>query len=222
MELTWLGHAAFRLDQDGETMLIDPFLSDNPACPIEPDEIDSLDYVLVSHGHDDHLGDAVELAARHDAVFFSNFEIVTHAQENGVEHAQPMNIGGTVSAGSVSVNMTEAQHSSGPGFGHQAGFVIDWDGHSIYHAGDTGLFSDMELIGDMLDPDLALLPIGDRFTMGPPSAARAVEFLDVEQVIPMHYNTFDFVAQDPQDFVDLVGDSADVVVLQPGETHTLL
>lgn len=222
MEFTWLGHACFRIDHNGETAIVDPFITDNPACPVEVDDIDNVDYVLVTHGHDDHLGDAVELASRHDAVFFSNFEIVTHAQENGVEQGQPMNIGGTVEDGALTVHMTEAQHSSGQGFGHQVGFVVEWDGQTFYHAGDTGLFSDMELIADFLDPDLALLPIGDRFTMGPESASKAVEFLDVNQAIPMHFNTMEAIEQDPQDFVQAVGDRADVVVLQPGETHSLI
>ncbi|MFB6355831.1 MAG: metal-dependent hydrolase, partial [bacterium] len=106
--------------------------------------------------------------------------------------------------------------------GHQVGFVIEWGGHRIYHAGDTGLFSDMKLIDEFLNPDVGLIPIGDRFTMGPRSAARAVEFLEVDQVIPMHYNTFELVEQDPQDFVNFVGNKAEVVVLDPGESHQLL
>lgn len=222
MEITWLGHACFRVRHDGDVLYFDPFIEGNPASPISVDEVDEADWVLVTHGHDDHYSDAVAVAERTGATVVSNFEITEDVQDQGYADVEPMNVGGSIETGPLIVHMTEAQHSSGPGLGHQAGFVVDWDGHSLYHAGDTGLFSDMELISEFLDPDLALLPIGDRFTMGPESAARAVEFLDVDQVIPMHYNTFEFVEQDPVDFENKVGNASDIVILDPGESHQLL
>jgi L-ascorbate metabolism protein UlaG (beta-lactamase superfamily) len=220
MELTWLGHACFRIESEGETMYIDPFIEGNPTSPIEVSDADDADWVLVTHGHDDHYGNAVEVAKNTGATLVSNFEITVDAEEKGVDATEPMNIGGSVDVGTPTVHMTEAQHSSG-GLGHQAGFVIEWNDNTIYHAGDTGLFSDMKLINEFLDPDVGLIPIGDRFTMGPESASKAVEFLGLRQAIPMHYNTMEGIKQDPGDFVDAVGNTADVVVLEPGESHQL-
>jgi len=202
-------------------MYIDPFIEGNPTCPIDVSDVDSAHWILVSHGHDDHLGNAFELTRKTEATLVSNFEITQEAQKNGVDNIEPMNIGGSVNVGTPTVHMTEAQHSSG-GLGHQAGFVVEWGDTSIYHAGDTGLFSDMELIAEFLSPDVGLLPIGDRFTMGPQSASKAVEYLGVNQVIPMHYNTMEGIEQDPQDFVQAVGNSASVNVLKPGESQQLL
>lgn len=222
MRLTWLGHACFRLTGDSSVLYFDPFIEENPVCPISLEEVDEADWVLVSHGHSDHYADAVDLAKRTGATLISNFEITEDAQDKDHSDVEPMNIGGTIESDGLTVHMTEAQHSSGPGLGHQCGFVIEWEGTTLYHAGDTGLFSDMKIINDFLDPELALIPIGDRFTMGPQSASRAVEFLGVDQVIPMHYNTFEYVEQDPQVFKEAVGTEADVVILEPGESHQLL
>lgn len=221
MEITWLSHACFRISDNQNTLYIDPFLNDNPAATTSVDEIDEADWVLVTHGHQDHYADAAELAQKTGAVLISNFEVTEDAQENGVEAVDPMNTGGSIDNQGITVHMTEAQHSSS-GLGHSAGFVIEWNDHRIYHAGDTGLFSDMKLIRDFLQPELGLIPIGDRFTMGPTSAARAVEYLGINQVIPMHYNTFEFIEQDPDEFREKVGDRAEVIVLEPGETHQLL
>ncbi len=222
MEVTWLGHSCFRLEGDSGTIYLDPFIEENPACPISMSDVEDADWVLVTHGHDDHYSDAVDLASTHDATLVANFEITEDSQEQGHTDVEPMNVGGTVQTGDLTVHMTEAQHSSGPSLGHQAGFVLELDGYSVYHAGDTGLFSDMKLIGEFLEPELGLVPIGDRFTMGPRSAARAVEYLGVDQVIPMHYNTFEFVEQDPADFSNHVGTAAETVILDPGESHQLL
>ncbi len=221
MELQWLGHACFRIRKGGRTLYVDPFISGNPVCPIDLEDVDEADWVLVSHGHHDHYGDAVELVRRTGGTLVAAFEITEDAGERGVDAAEPMNIGGSVETGGITVHMTEAQHTSGPGLGHPAGFVIEWGEHRVYHAGDTGLFSDMQLIAEFLEPDLAMLPIGDRFTMGPRSAGRAVDFLGVNQVIPMHYNTFELVEQNPAEFEEAVGDAADVIVLNPGESHRM-
>ncbi len=221
MKLRWLGHSCFEISLADKIIYTDPFISENPACPIDLEEINEADYVTVSHGHEDHYGEAVEICKKTGATLVSNYEISLDAEEKGVEKVEPMNIGGTVESGGIKFHMTEAQHSSGAGLGHQAGFVIAGDGESVYHAGDTGLFSDMKLIGEFLSPQLALLPVGDRFTMGPESAARAVEYLGVIQVIPMHFGTFEFLNQSADEFVKLVGDRAEVVALKPGQTHFL-
>lgn len=222
MEITWLGHACFKISDGERNLFIDPFISENPVCPITIDDIDDAEWILVTHGHSDHYADANSLAKQTGATLVSVFEITEDAQENGVKSVEPMNVGGSIETNGITVHMTEAQHSSGPGLGHQAGFVIEWDDNCIYHSGDTGLFSDMELIADFLNPDIGLIPIGDRFTMGPRSAAKAVDFLNVNQVIPMHYNTFDAVEQDPNEFSDRVGSDSDVIILDPGESHQLL
>ncbi len=218
MEVTWYGHAFFKLETENDKIYVDPFIEGNELCPIEVDEIKSADYVTVTHGHDDHYGQAVKICKNTGATLVANYEITVDASEQGVSDVEPMNIGGSVSGEEVKFHMTEALHSSGA-LGHQCGFVIETPELNVYHAGDTGLFSDMELIGEMLEPELALLPIGDRFTMGPPSASRAVEMLGVSQVIPMHYNTFEPISQDPEKFKKLVGYEAEVIVLQPGQTH---
>ncbi len=218
MEVTWYGHAFFKLETEKEKIYVDPFIEGNELCPINIDEIKSADYVAVTHGHEDHYGQAVEICKETGATLVANYEITVDAEEKGVSAVEPMNIGGSVGGDTVKFHMTEAQHSSGT-LGHQCGFVIETPELKVYHAGDTGLFSDMELIAEMLEPQLALLPIGDRFTMGPPSASRAVKMLNVSQVIPMHYNTFDPISQDPAEFKNLVGSDAEVIILQPGQTH---
>lgn len=219
MKATWLGHSCFELQLAGKKVYVDPFIVENPVCPLDADTIDAADFVLVTHGHDDHYGAAVQICKQTGATLIANYEITLDAEEQGVQKVEPMNIGGSVETGSLTFHMTEAQHSSGAGLGHQCGFVVEAESESVYHAGDTGLFSDMKLINEFLEPQLALVPIGDRFTMGPESAARAVEFLGVSQVIPMHYNTFEYVEKSPAKFEQQVGGTAEVIVLEPGQTH---
>ena len=216
VRITWLGPAAFKLE-GSKTVFIDPFITGNPVSPVgNVNKVDKADVVIVSHDHEDHgFEDAVKICKRSGAVFVSQNELVV---KSGLERVEPMNIGGPVNVGGtgVEVAFTPAWHTSG--LGDPTGIIVRMDGVTIYHAGDTGLFYDMKLIGELFKPDVALLPIGGRFTMDVLQASKAVEFVSPKYVIPMHYNTFDFVKADPEKFLKLVGDKAKVIILKPGET----
>ncbi len=223
MKVTWLGHAAFLLEGK-DRILVDPFLTGNPSAPVEATDV-ACDLICVSHAHGDHFGDAVDVATRNGAPIVAIFEVATAAEAKGAQ-VVGMNIGGTTQVGNTRITLTDAVHSScfvGDGKveagGSPAGFVID-SGAKVYHAGDTAVFGDMALLGELYDPTLALLPIGDFYTMGPREAAKAVELLDVERTIPMHYNTFDAIRQDPRAFQERVArqTGAEAVVLEPGES----
>lgn len=215
MRITWMGHSCFEVYLSGQSFLIDPFLG---ASEVTPHEL-SPDVVLVSHGHGDHLG----LAPEFDAPVACTPEVADYLSSSC--ETVDFNIGGTVSFGGVDIHMTVAFHSSSLN-GHEsyggmpAGFVLE-DDESVYHAGDTSLFVDMrETIGRVLEPDVALLPIGDHYTMGPESAAMASDWLGVEVAIPMHFDTFPAVEQSPERFVSLLPDGVEGVVLGPGESYT--
>lgn len=211
VEITWLGHAAFRFRlDDGATLLIDPFLRNNPLCPAEEKQPERADALFITHGHRDHLGDAAAIALSTGATVFSIFEIKRWLMQQGVDDSRtvPLNKGGTVSApGGVKGTFVHAVHSSGiygeEGMingGAAGGWILDFPGGpTIYHAGDTDLFGDMALIGMLWEPDIACLPIGGHFTMDPRSAARAARLLAVETVIPMHFGTFPVLAGRPGD-----------------------
>ncbi len=224
--LTWHGHACWTVESDDATLLIDPFLSDNPMADVGPDDV-SPDYILISHGHFDHVGDAVEIAKRTGATIISTFEVVNYCQEQGAESGHGMNIGGGYNFPFGRVQLTIAHHTSmlpdGRYGGDPAGFLVTTGGATIYDAADTALFGDMKLYGDMNEIDVALLPIGDNFTMGPRDALQAVKFLRPKVVIPMHYNTFDLIAQDVDAWAAQVKDetNSSVVVLKPGESYAL-
>ena len=223
-KITFHGHACFTIDaRDGTRLLIDPFLSGNPLAEISPDEVGEVKYILLSHGHGDHLGDTIAIAKRTGATVISTFEIVSFLQEKGVQSVHALHIGGGYGFPFGRVKMTPALHGgmiegdTGKYTTVPGGFLIHVDGQAIYHAGDTALLKDMELLAGQVE--VALLPIGDNFTMGPEDAARAVEMIRPRVVIPMHYNTFDVIRQDPKAFADRVGKAARVVILEPGESH---
>jgi L-ascorbate metabolism protein UlaG (beta-lactamase superfamily) len=214
MKVRFLGHSAFEI-RGSKTIYIDPFLTDNPAATTTVDDLGPADLVLVSHDHDDHIADAAALCKRTGAVLVATHEIaVALAESDGIE-AEGMNIGGTLDFDGTRVSMVNALHTSPTT--DCVGLVVEIDGKVIYHLGDTGLFGDMKLYAEFWSFDLALVPIGDRYTMGPRSAARAVEFLAPRKVVPMHYGTWPIIDQDPVEFAELVGDRAETIILAPGE-----
>ncbi|MFC2169771.1 metal-dependent hydrolase [Acidobacteriota bacterium] len=217
MEITWLGHSAIKI-QGTKTLYIDPFLTGNPAASTTPDKIEEADIVVVTHDHGDHLGDSFTLCKKTGATLVSIHEIAVLAEEQGIT-AEGMNIGGTVETKSVKIHMVQAVHSCEKG--DPAGVVIELDGKTIYHAGDTALTLDMKLVGEFFHPDLSFIPIGDRFTMGIQSAAKAVEFVRTKKVIPIHFGTFPIVNTDPEEFKKKVGDMAEVIILKPGTSYDL-
>ncbi|MEI7650063.1 MAG: metal-dependent hydrolase [Methanomicrobiales archaeon] len=215
MQLTWLGHSCVLLT-GSKKVLIDPFIEGGSVLGTNPD------IVAVTHGHADHLGETVALNRKTVAIT----EIARYLKVKGLT-VESMNIGGTMMVDGVSFTMTAAMHSSaieeaGPGFsaGAAAGFVIGMDGVKVYHAGDTALFSDMKLIGELYHPDIALLPIGGRFTMGIAEAMMAANFIGAKTVIPFHYNTWDKISADPQQFKRAIERTTDIKVhvLKPGES----
>jgi L-ascorbate metabolism protein UlaG (beta-lactamase superfamily) len=224
--LTHHGHACFSLEGAGKTIWIDPFLTDNPQADVRPDEIDQADYILVSHGHGDHLGDAIAIGKRMGATIICNNEIAGYCQDQGVD-AHGLHIGGGYQFPFGRVKMTIAHHGSplpdGGYGGNPGGFLLDVEGKRIYFAGDTGLFYDMKLLGEEKAIDVALLPIGDNYTMGPDDALRAVQLLNPRLVVPMHYDTFDVIQQDATAFAERVKatSGADAVVLSAGESLVL-
>lgn len=221
---TWLGHGTQMLDVDGTRVLLDPFFTGNPAASIRADAV-QCDYILVSHGHGDHVADLVAVGQRTGAPVISNFEIVTWAQSQGL-NGHGMSIGGGHQFPFGYVKLTQAQHGSampdGSYGGQPAGFMVYAGDRTIYLAGDTGLFGDMQLIGDE-GVTLATLPIGDNFTMGPGDALRAAKLLRARHYIPVHYNTWPLIAQDASAWAERVQaeTGAEVHVLKPGESFTL-
>lgn len=225
IKLIWHGHACFEI-RAGFNVLIDPFLRGNPTAKLLPENVEP-DVILVTHGHYDHLGDTIEIAQRTKCKVIAVHEVANYLKSHGIM-AEGMNIGGKMKVYDMSVIMTDANHSSSisdAGFklyaGRAAGFIVHLNGCSIYHAGDTGLFGDMRLIGDIYQPDVALLPIGGRYTMDPDDAARAVAMIHPRVAIPMHYNTFEVISQNPVDFVYKVRNLCDTEVLIIDTEHPL-
>ncbi|MEE8574936.1 MAG: metal-dependent hydrolase [Thermodesulfobacteriota bacterium] len=221
MKVTFNGHSCFTLSSSAGSVIIDPFLNGNPKASITPAEV-KVDAVLVTHGHPDHLGDAVEISKACNAPIIATFELVNYCGEKGAE-GHPLHIGGGHDFAFGRVKLTIAHHGSTTGegttVGNPCGMLVTIDGKTVYHAGDTGLFSDMALIGEMNSIDLALLPIGDNFTMDIEDAAVAAKMLKAKRAVPMHYNTFDLIEQDPEEFKQALADSmVEVVVLNPGES----
>ena len=208
-KLLFHGHSCWEVQGENHRVLIDPFLSGNPLADVGPEAFDSLDAILVTHGHGDHTADVEAIARRTGALVVSNFEIATHFSDKGCT-THPLHIGGQREFPFGRVKLTIAHHGStgpdGEALGNPAGIVLTVDGKRIYHAGDTGLFLDMKLIAEMDGPfDVALLPIGDNFTMGIDDAVKAAEFLGAKMYLPMHYDTFPVIEVDAGAFVDRVG-----------------
>ena len=231
VSVKYLGHSTFLFTTpSGKKLLIDPWLRNNPSCPEEDKEMDSLDTMLITHGHFDHLEDAVDLARKHGPQIACIFEIAQWLESKGLSNIQGMNKGGSQQANDVRVTLVNAHHSSGiddqgtlvPG-GEAAGFVIEFEnGLRIYDAGDTCVFGDMKLIAEIYQPEVIFLPIGGLYTMDPREAAYACRLMDAKKVVPMHYGTFPPLTGTPEQLRELTQDvGTEVLAMKPGETLTL-
>jgi L-ascorbate metabolism protein UlaG (beta-lactamase superfamily) len=228
--LTWLGHGGFRLDSPGgKRIYVDPWL-DNPKCPDAEKQPERIDVMAITHGHGDHVGNAVDLGKQHSPKVVAIFELASWLQSQGVPNAADlgMNKGGTVDVDGIKFSMTQAVHSGGligedgiTYLGEPCGFVVELEnGTKIYFSGDTAVFGDMQLIGRIYAPDVAVLPIGDHFTMGPREAAMALELLGVERCVPGHYATFPLLTGTPDELRRLAP-NVEVIAPEPGEPVTL-
>ena len=228
LSITWLGHSTFVLrSPGGRRIILDPWVNTNPSCPDHAKKIPDLDLILVTHGHADHTADVVSIARETNAQLVAPYELSVHFQQKGLKNVVGMNPGGTLKAHGLSITMVPAMHSSSIEddgkhvyAGLATGYVITFeDGLVAYYAGDTSIFSDMKLIGDLYHPSIAFLPIGDLFTMGPEQAAAACDLLGVKQVVPMHWGTFPALTGTPASLRELVAPKfVDVLDLKPGET----
>jgi L-ascorbate metabolism protein UlaG (beta-lactamase superfamily) len=226
--ITWLGHSTFRIDtREGKTLLIDPWVMNNPKCPADQKKFDKIDIMLCTHGHGDHIGDAVVLARKHDPLVIGIYELCLWMQKKGAKQIAPMNKGGSQSTGNVRITMVHADHSCGiedDGViiygGEACGYVLEFEsGLKIYHAGDTNVFGDMRIIHELYAPDIAMIPIGDLFTMGPREAAYACRLLRPKCVIPMHFGTFPVLTGTAEDLRRRVTEMGiEVCDLKPGES----
>jgi L-ascorbate metabolism protein UlaG (beta-lactamase superfamily) len=226
IKLTWLGHSTFRVETPaGKVVLIDPWVMGNPKCPEAEKKVKQVDVMLCTHGHFDHIGDAVEIAKQHNPVVVGIFELCAWMEKKGAKDTSPMNKGGSQTVGDIKVTMVHADHSCGISDGDEivyggeaCGYVIEFDnGVKIYHAGDTAVFGDMAIIRELYAPDIAMLPIGDHFVMSPREAAYACGLLKAKTVIPMHYGTFPVLTGTPAELRNLVS-GLEIVEMKPGVT----
>lgn len=227
--ITWLGHATVLIrTAKGTTILIDPYIAQNPKYPKSFELPDRIHYLLLTHGHGDHISDVVPVATRHGAKVVAIYELASYVAGKGVSDTIGMNLGGTVQLDDVAVTMVEAKHSSGAQddkgthyVGVAAGFVLGISGGPVlYHAGDTSVFGDMKLIGELYRPTIAMLPIGDHFTMGPKEAALAVNLLQPQVVLPIHFGTFPMLTGTPDALAGLVPSNVEIVRWSPGEEYS--
>ena len=228
IDLTWLGHATFRvLTPEGKTIYIDPWIGGNPMCPESEKKVKNADVMLCTHGHGDHIGDAVEVGKKFNPIAVGMPELCGWLQKKGVKQASGMNKGGTQTIADVKITMVHADHSCGIQDGDEmvyggeaCGYVVEFsNGTKFYHAGDTNVFGDMAIIRDLYAPKVVMLPIGDHYTMSPREAAYAVKLLQPETVIPMHYGTFPQLTGTPSQLQKLVPD-VEVFEMKPGQTIT--
>ncbi len=228
VQLTWLGHSTFRIvTPGGKVVLIDPWVMNNPMCPESEKQPKHIDTMLCTHAHFDHIGDAVELAKKHNPMVVGIFELCAWLESKGVKQTAPMNKGGTQTVGDIRVTMVHADHSCGILDGGQilyggepCGYVIEFEtGLKIYHAGDTNVFGDMHIIRELYEPQIALLPCGDHYVMGPREATYAAQLLHPKLVIPMHFGTFPPLVGRPEHFrKDLEALGIELLELKPGQT----
>lgn len=225
--ITWLGHSTVLVETaKGTNILIDPFIAGNPKYPREFRLPEKIHYILLTHGHGDHISDAAPVAAKHHSTVVAVYELAAYVEARGVAHTIGMNLGGTVQLEEVAATMVEAKHSStaqdeagAHPVGVATGFVLTIaEGPVLYHAGDTAVFGDMKLIAELYRPAVAMLPIGGHYTMGPKEAALAVRLLEPKVVLPLHFGTFPPLTGTPEQLAALVGKSVEVVAWKPGET----
>jgi L-ascorbate metabolism protein UlaG (beta-lactamase superfamily) len=226
IQLTWLGHSTFRIETPGgKKIIIDPWVKGNPKCPEAEKKVKKVDVLLCTHGHFDHIGDAVEIAKQHNPVVVGIFELCGWMEKKGAKKTAPMNKGGTQTVGDIKVTMVHADHSCGISDGDQivyggeaCGYVVEFsNGVKLYHAGDTAVFGDMAIIREIYAPDIAMLPIGDHFVMSPREAAYACNLLKPKSVVPMHFGTFPVLTGTPAELRKLAP-GVEIIEMKPGVT----